>query len=51
MMVHKGGGKIDWIVVIRSQITIANQKTKRQTEAKAVTIVKPQGRYEHSVTN
>ena len=30
---------------------IANQKTQRQTEAKAVTIVKPQGRCEHSVTN
>ena len=39
------------IMTVLVRNPIANQKTKRQSEAKAVTNVKPQGRYEHSVTN
>ena len=30
--------------------SITNQKTLRQTEAEAVTIIKPQGRCRHSIT-
>ena len=32
-------------------VRITSQKTQRQTEAKAIAIIKPQGRCEYSVTN
>ena len=37
--------------ILLSLSLITNQKTQRQTEAEAVTIIKPQGCYEPSVTN
>ena len=42
-------GRKKWKLVSLSLIT--NQKTQRQTEAVAVTIIRPQGHCEHSIDN
>ena len=50
-MSQKGQKQVSGLQSNALTSAIANQKTQRQTEAKAVTIIKPQGCCEHQVTN